>query len=528
MATSRGENDAEAPLLDRSDNKEQRLQQPTAGEYGLGAVARFATRADLARYALGVVCACVFGAVLPLQSIILGRIFGGTSGIDPQALRRNILANIPHLLQLGAVAFASGYLQHVLLIGSAERVVQRLRAATMASLLRQEVSYFDERGAGALGTVMADRSQALLRGLGESVGMVALYTSQMASGFWIAFSMNAQVATALLVVVPANTLVVGVMVALIISFVNKINSNNEKAGSFAEDVLSAMQTVASVCAQPLAIARYRSFMDTTNGLAKKVHLVHAVGVGAIYVLVFTSYGLGYWWGSRVIADMRGGFGDVLSAVFSCVIGSIAIAVAMPNVRAVVEARAAAGDLLCLVDRRPVLLPGRGLRSPVAGNIEFREVSFKYPNRDQTVLGRVNFTVRAGTTTALVGPSGTGKSTCVALLERFYDATSGLVLVDGVDVRDYDIAYLRSQIALVSQEPVLFAADIKDNILMGGAQPDALEGDYVAAAKAANAHDFITAFPDRYATWVGPRGAQLSGGQKQRIAIARALVRRPRM
>jgi ABC-type multidrug transport system fused ATPase/permease subunit len=221
-----------------------------------------------------------------------------------------------------------------------------------------------------------------------------------------------------------------------------------------------------------------------------------------------------------------------------------------------KARTAAAAIFGLLDRRPLIDSsdegGRKLAT-VEGRIVFRDVHFKYPNRpDVPVLRGLSLAVEPGKTLALVGGSGCGKSTVIALLERFYDPASGQVMVDGVDVRDLNLRWLREQIGLVGQEPILFATTILENIRYG--KPDATLAEVEAAAREANAHAFVSELPEGYNTQVGEKGAQvrrarrchcvavprltcgalrwgdgqLSGGQKQRIAIARALVRNPRI
>ena len=164
---------------------------------------------------------------------------------------------------------------------------------------------------------------------------------------------------------------------------------------------------------------------------------------------------------------------------------------------------------------------------VEGKVEFRDVTFTYPSRPDVVVLE-NFSVEAnvGKTLALVGPSGCGKSTSVQLIQRFYDVNEGVVLLDGKDLRDLNLRWLRRNIGVVSQEPVLFGTTISENIRYGRVAVS--QEEIEAAAKAANAHDFIMTLPDKYETLVGERGAQMSGGQKQRIAIARALVRDPKI
>lgn len=161
---------------------------------------------------------------------------------------------------------------------------------------------------------------------------------------------------------------------------------------------------------------------------------------------------------------------------------------------------------------------------ISGEISFDNVSFTYEEKDEHVLKNVSFNVKPGETVALVGMSGGGKSTIVSLIPRFYDVTSGAIRIDGHDVRDVQLKTLRDQIGLVLQDSILFSDSVKSNIRMGN--PDATEEDVIAAAKAANAHDFIESLPDGYETKVGERGVKLSGGQKQRIAIARVFLKNP--
>lgn len=173
-----------------------------------------------------------------------------------------------------------------------------------------------------------------------------------------------------------------------------------------------------------------------------------------------------------------------------------------------------------VQNKPNALP----LPPVTGKVEFQNVQFKYEEEGQPVLKSINFTIQPGETAAFVGMSGGGKSTIVSLIPRFYDVTSGSVKIDGKDVREVDIKSLRSQIGIVLQDNILFSDSVKQNILMG--KPDATDEEVIAAAKAANAHDFIMSLPNGYDTKVGERGVKLSGGQKQRIAIARVFLKNP--
>jgi ATP-binding cassette subfamily B (MDR/TAP) protein 1 len=222
------------------------------------------------------------------------------------------------------------------------------------------------------------------------------------------------------------------------------------------------------------------------------------------------------------------------AVILCVMfGSVGLGQFAADTSDKAEALNAAKAIRVLWDEEPSMDAMDETRGSVPaelhGKLEFRNVAFSYPMRpDHAVYKNLNLIVEAGETVAFVGPSGCGKSTAVALLERFYDPDGGAVSLDGTDLRDLRLSWLRAQIGLVSQEPVLFSGTIFDNIACGlvGDDGAASRGAVEDAAKLANAHEFITSFPGGYATEVGEKGVQLSGGQKQRIAIARAIVRDP--
>src|SRR5262245_21402273 len=190
------------------------------------------------------------------------------------------------------------------------------------------------------------------------------------------------------------------------------------------------------------------------------------------------------------------------------------------------ARGASMRVFELLDRQPEMALGGGeQRRSVEGRVELSGVRFSYPSRpgDEALRG-VDLVIRPGEIVALVGPSGAGKSTIAALIPRFYDPTAGLVMLDGVDLRRLDPTWLRARIGIVAQEPILFGTSVAENIRYG--REDATDAEIEAAARAANAHDFIAALPDGYRTQVGERGVQLSGGQKQRVAIARAILKDP--
>lgn len=199
-----------------------------------------------------------------------------------------------------------------------------------------------------------------------------------------------------------------------------------------------------------------------------------------------------------------------------------------NLSAVSSATAAAQRIFALIDRVPAIdIDAPGKEHTLHGDIEFRDIDFKYPTRpDIPILRSFSAHIKPGSTVALVGASGSGKSTIVQLLQRFYDPDNGEIIVDGIPLKDLSVQSLRRQIGVVSQEPVLFNTTIRKNLLLGADNDNVSNEDLVRACKAANCHDFISALPDGYDSHVGQCGSMLSGGQKQRVAIARAIIKNP--
>ena len=195
------------------------------------------------------------------------------------------------------------------------------------------------------------------------------------------------------------------------------------------------------------------------------------------------------------------------------------------------ARVSARNIFQIIDENPVIDSSYGKRlEQIDGNIRIENVDFNYPSRpDVTVLREISFEVPTGKTVALVGPSGCGKSTCVQLLQRFYDPLRGRITIDGHDLKTVNVRWWRENIGVIGQEPVLFSTTIRENIRYGHPRLDEVsQKDIEHAARQANAHDFISSLPNGYDTLVGERGAHISGGQKQSIAIARALIRNPKI
>lgn len=256
--------------------------------------------------------------------------------------------------------------------------------------------------------------------------------------------------------------------------------------------------------------------------------VAGLAYGISQFFLYSSYALGLWYGAQLVKRGESNFKSIIQVFMVLIIAAYAIAETLALAPDLIKGGQALSSVFYVLDRNTEIDaddPKAEVVQTVRGEIRLKDVTFAYPTRPDAVIFKdLNLMVRAGKSLALVGSSGSGKSTVIALLERFYDPLSGRVLVDGEDIRKLNLKSLRRRIALVSQEPTLFDTTIYENIAYG--REGATEQEVQAAAMAANAHNFITALPDGYNTSAGERGVQLSGGQKQRIAIARAVLKNP--
>ncbi|KFO29586.1 Multidrug resistance protein 1 [Fukomys damarensis] len=314
------------------------------------------------------------------------------------------------------------------------------------------------------------------------------------------------------------------------SFTDKELSAYAKAGSVAEEVLAAIRTVIAFGGQNKELERYNNNLEDAKRVGIKKAITANISIGATFLLIYASYALAFWYGTTLVLSNEYSIGQVLTVFFSVLIGAFSIGQASPNIQAFANARGAAFEIFRIIDNEPCIdsfsLDGHKPDN-IKGNLEFGNVHFSYPSRKEIkILKGLSLKVQSGQTVALVGNSGCGKSTTVQLLQRLYDPSEGTVTIDGQDIRTINVRYLREMIGVVSQEPVLFATTIAENIRYG--RENVTMDEIQKAVKEANAYDFIMKLPHKFDTMVGERGAQLSGGQKQRIAIARALVRNPKI
>ena len=298
------------------------------------------------------------------------------------------------------------------------------------------------------------------------------------------------------------------------------------ANARAAETLGAMHTVQSYAREPYERDRFGAAVRLALGTARKRIRMQAVLTATVIVLVFGSITAVLWVGARDVIDGAMSAGTLGQFLLYAMIGAGSVTALSEVWNEVQRASGGMGRIAELLDERTSLAPAEApatLPEPVRGRIAMRDVRFHYPTRpDLPALEGFSLDVAPGETVALVGPSGAGKSTVFQLLLRFHDPESGRLTLDGADLRALDPAQVRAHIALVPQDPVIFAASAADNIRYG--RLGATDADVEAAARSAEAHEFIAALPGGYASELGERGARLSGGQQQRLAIARALLK----
>lgn len=427
---------------------------------------------------------------------------------------------IAALLALGTGA------RYYLVTRLGERVVADIRKAVFDRVIGMSPRFFEQVMTGEVLSRITTDTTLVLSVIGSSVSVALRNLLIFIGGFGLMLWTSPKLTGLALLLVP---LVVGPIVVLgrRLRVLSRENQDwiAQSSGN-ASEALSSVQTVQAFTHEDENRAAFGLITEKSFTSALTRIRARAVMTVLVIFLIFSGVVGILWIGAR---DVRGGAmstGDLVQFVIYAVMAAGAVG-ALSEIWGELQRAAGAterlGELLAVTDHvqdpaRPVALP-----RPVRGEIALQDVTFHYPSRPtQSALEEVTLRVRPGETVALVGPSGAGKTTVIQLVQRFYDPDRGQVSIDGIDLRDMTRADFRRAIALVPQDPVIFAATARDNIRFG--RPDASDAEVQAAAKAAAAHDFLTALPQGYDTWVGERGVMLSGGQKQRIALARAILR----
>ncbi|XP_066311948.1 ABC transporter B family member 3-like [Miscanthus floridulus] len=502
-----------------------------AGRLPLYRLFVFADRTDALLMAVGAVAAVANGMAQPIMTFIFGDIidaFG--SSASPDVLHR-VVKVIMNFVYLAIGAGFASTLQVSCWTITGERQAARIRALYLKAILRQDIAFFDmEMSTGQAVERMAGDTFLIQDAIGEKVGKSIQLLSTFVGGFIIAFVRGWLLALVMLSSIPPTAIAGAIVSKVMTRLSTRMQAKYGDAGNVVEQMLGAIRTVVSFNGEKQAVRTYNKFIRKAYESALQEGAVNGLGLGSVMAILFCSYGLAVWYGSRLIVERGYNGGMVISVIMAVMIGALSLGQATPSVTAFAEGQGAAYRMFKTIERKPdidIYDTTGVILEDVKGDVELKNVYFSYPTRSEhLVFDGFSLRVPNGTTMALVGESGSGKSTVISLVERFYDPQAGEVLIDGVDIRRMNLGWIRGKIGLVSQEPVLFSTTIRENIAYG--MENLTLEEIKGATKLANAAKFIDKLPNGLDTLVGERGTQLSGGQKQRIAIARAIVKNPRI
>ncbi|GFP91251.1 ABC transporter b family member 9, partial [Phtheirospermum japonicum] len=491
----------------------------------------FADRLDIALIIIGTLSAIGNGITQPMMTLIFGNLINSFGGTAPSHVCAKNLSGILKLVYLAIGAGVASLLQMLCWMVTGERQAARLRGLYLKTILRQDIEFFDtQTTTGEVVGRMSGDTILIQEAMGEKVGRFIQFSSTFVGGFLLAFIRGWRLALVLCTCIPALVLS-GACVALVIT---KMASRGQvayaEAGNIVEQTVGAIRTVASYTGEKRATEKYDSKLQVAYATTVKQGLASGIGVGSMLLIIFCAYGLAIWYGGKLILNHGYSGGVVVNVVMTLMTGGLALGQTSPCLNAFASGQAAAYKMFETIKRNPKINASdtKGIvLDNMKGEIELRDVHFKYPARpDVQIFAGFSLHVPCGKTVALVGQSGSGKSTVISLVERFYDPDAGVVLIDGVDLKSLSLKWIRGKIGLVSQEPILFSTTIKENILYG--KEDAGDGEIRRSIELANAAKFIDKLPQGLDTKVGEHGTQLSGGQKQRIAIARAILKNPKI
>ncbi|EYU28159.1 hypothetical protein MIMGU_mgv11b000380mg [Erythranthe guttata] len=480
---------------------------------------------------IGSIGAIANGASQPISTLTFSQLVNSLAQPNHTQLLHQVSKVSLKILFIAIGGGIAGFLQVSCWMVSGERQSSRIRALYLKALLRQESSFFDtETSTGEVMNTISGNNVLIQDAMGEKVGKFIEFASTFISGFIIAFARGWLLSVVLLSCVPAIVLIGGSLALLTSNMSANEQAAYAEAGNVVDQTLGAIRTVASFCGETRAIAMYNKKLEIAYKASTKQGLVSGIGLGSMLLISFTSYAFAVWYGSRLIIDKGYNGGDVVNVILAIMVAGSSLAQTSPCLGAFSAGQAAACTMFEVINRKPLIdtcdKSGVVLEN-LEGEIEFKDVHFSYPSRpDVQVFSGLSLSVRKGKTLALVGQSGSGKSTIISLLERFYDPDFGKILIDGIDLNKYQLRWIREKMGLVSQEPVLFSTTVKENILYG--KPCATDEEITSAVELANCAKFIDKLPNGIDTMVSENGTQLSGGQKQRIAIARAILKNPKI
>ncbi len=518
---------------------------------------RYATTKEILLMCFACVFASIAGVGLPLFSLVFGNLTNSLappaidSGFSSTNTSSNSSSSTPthnpqiidqaseyssYFVYIGIGVCICNFISMGVFLNVSEKVSGRIRKAYFEALLKQEIGWFDVLNPNELASKVSIETYTIQQGIGDKIPTFLMAFCTIISGFIMGFARGWQLTLVLCGALPFLSVAGGLYAWVLTNIKKKTNEAYISSSALAEQSLNAIKTVKSLSSEDFEMKNFAIELKRANKITLKYGILVGFAIGFIYFVMLSNYGLAYWFGSITIEErwyneVTGStydVGNVITVFFCVMMGSMFLAQLAPPLKAFTAAKQAAANVFNTIDRIPKILiddKSKKIVKQLEGDIEFKDIEFAYPTRETVkVLKKISFKIEKNKKTAFVGESGSGKSTIVALIERFYDPSSGIISVDGLDLKLYNLNSLRKNIGYVGQEPVLFSGTVKENLLFG--KEEATDAEIIQALKKANAFDFVDKLQNKLDTFIGIGGSQLSGGQKQRLAIARAILKNP--
>ena len=516
------------PVFRRPSNRTGTNEQPKQAD--LKQFVRLFTFIKPYRWQLitGVLAAGISSGLSLVFPQFIGRFFNAfMSGTTLSGLNMVVVL----LLLVFLVQALFNFLRTYLLGVAGEGVVADIRQELFKHLLGLSIRFFENRKTGEITSRLTSDVSVVQSAVSTSLAQLVNQVVLLLGSLILLFITNLRLTLLMLAVVP----VVMLGAVMFGRRLRKLSTNFQdavaNANASAEEAIAGIRVVKSFTAEPTESDRYTRQIQESYQLAKRRAVVRGLFISGIFFAMLSAISIVLWYGGRLVFSEAITAGDLAKFLLYTIFVAGAVGSLTGLYSQLQEALGASRRIFELFDTQNDLPLQSSTRQHKAdtqhGSVRFEHVYFQYGDRgDGNVLHDINLTANPGEIIALVGPSGAGKSTLVTLIPRFYDPNEGRILIDNQDIKELELRALRSLVGIVPQETQLFSGTIMENIRYG--RIDATDDEVEAAAKAANAHEFIAGFPQGYETIVGERGVKLSGGQRQRVAIARALLKNPRI
>ncbi|RKO87292.1 P-loop containing nucleoside triphosphate hydrolase protein, partial [Blyttiomyces helicus] len=485
---------------------------------------------------IAVVSASINGITQPIFSVLFGHILKVFFETDPVQLRSDANFWASMFLVIGVVNLVASFLKYAMFGLSGEKLTTRLRDRSFSSMLRQDIAWFDieKNSTGALVSNLSRDASNVQTMSGQAIGNLIELFSAIFGAAVVALVTGWKLGLVVLSTLPLLVFANKMRMDLMRKGNTATKAYYERSAQVACEAVASMRTIAALTREDDVVLAYHKDLEEPLRIGHRNAFVNTILFAVSSSLNFLTNALSFWYGGKLISNLEYDIQSFFTVFMSVVFASQAAGRVFSLMPDVGKAKESALEILELLARVPIIDSwGKGgtvlNRADAKGEVVFRNVRFSYPNRPSIkVLRGLDIKILPGQFVALVGPSGCGKSTTVGLIERFYDITGGSLTIDGIDISKMNVESLRSIISLVGQEPNLYSMTIRDNIAFGMRDRPS-DAEIEQACRDANIHEFITSLPDGYDTDLkGSASSKLSGGQKQRIAIARALIRKPKI